>query len=71
MIFFRNKIKEIGYRHFFKNSLLKTLKLEQNNVSVVENCVFWNTSLQSLDLAYNKMGHINENMVHWVNVTFL
>lgn len=57
----------ISFRHFYKNNLLKVLILSRNNVTTIDNCVFCNTSLQTLNLAHNKMAHINELMVHWVN----
>ena len=63
-----NQIREIFYRkHLGKSKLLKTLDLSFNNVSFIEDCAFCNTSLQTLNLAHNKMKSANPDMINYVS----
>ena len=52
---------------FYDSRRLNVLKLEGNNISVIDNCALCNTSLVELDLSSNAMTDINENMFGWVS----
>ena len=63
-----NQIREILYRkHLSKSKLLRTLDLSHNNITFVEECAFCNTSLQTLNFAFNGMRSLHPDMVNYVS----
>ena len=64
-----NQLKEILYRkHLSKSKLLKTLDVSFNNITYVEDCAFCNTSMQTLNFAFNGMRSLNPDMVNYVSI---
>ena len=64
-----NKIREVRYHgHFDKSAPLQNLDLSHNNISVVEDCAFCNTSLHTLNLAFNGMNSANPDMINYVSI---
>ena len=47
--------------------MLKTLDVSFNNITYVEDCAFCNTSLRTLNFAFNGMRSLNPDMVNYVS----
>ena len=63
-----NQLKEILYKkHLSKSRMLKTLDVSFNNITYVEDCAFCNTSLRTLNFAFNGMRSLNPDMVNYVS----
>ena len=66
-----NQLKEILYKkHLSKSRMLKTLDVSFNNITYVEDCAFCNTSLRTLNFAFNGMRSLNPDMVNYVSICF-
>ena len=66
-----NKIREVRYHgHFDKSAPLQNLDLSHNNISVVQDCAFCNTSLHTLNLAFNGMNSANPDMINYVSIPY-
>ena len=50
--------------------MLKTLDVSFNNITYVEDCAFCNTSLRTLNFAFNGMRSLNPDMVNYVSILF-
>ena len=63
-----NKIREVRYHgQFDKSQPLQNLDLSHNNISAIEDCAFCNTSLHTLNLAFNGMNSANPDMINYVS----
>ena len=52
----------------FSSPVLKTLRVARNNISAVWDCAFCNTSIQHLDLGFNRIAELNKKMFKEVRV---
>ena len=51
--------------------MLKTLDVSFNNITYVEDCAFCNTSLRTLNFAFNGMRSLNPDMVNYVSILLM
>eukprot|EP00095_Tigriopus_kingsejongensis_P000473 maker-scaffold1054_size66621-snap-gene-0.8 protein:Tk00473 transcript:maker-scaffold1054_size66621-snap-gene-0.8-mRNA-1 annotation:"insulin-like growth factor-binding protein complex acid labile chain" len=48
----------------FESQGLKSLNVARNNISKIEDCSLCNTSIQHLDIGFNRMAYLNVKMFH-------
>ena len=61
-----NQIGSVEAVDLQDSTVLKTLDLSYNNVSIIQDCAFCNTAIQTLNLGFNWMRSINPQMVDYV-----
>ena len=63
-----NNLAEIEAFDLQESTVLKTLDVKNNNISVVQDCAFCYTAIQRLDFSFNRMRSLNPQFISDVSL---